>query len=76
MLNFPSFPWSFKTPIQIFPFLDLPKMANGKAKWQMLQCLIWTIFDIQTINLINCEGLKEVSHKFDIFPFKAAPPGA
>ena len=29
-----------------YPYL--PKMANGNGKWQMWQCLIWAIFDIQT----------------------------
>ena len=35
-------------------FLDLPKMANGKAKWQIWQCLFWAILDVQT----NYGGLK------------------
>ena len=33
---------------QKLPFLDLPKMANGNGKWQMWQCIIWAIFDVQT----------------------------
>ena len=33
---------------QKLPYPDLPKMANGNGKWQMWQCLIWAIFDIQT----------------------------
>ena len=33
---------------QKLPYSDLPKMANGNGKWQMWQCLIWAIFDLQT----------------------------
>ena len=36
------------------PFLDLPKMAHGNAKWQMWQCITWSIFDVE----ISFGGLK------------------
>ena len=39
---------------QKLPFLDLLKMANGNVKWQMWQCIIWSIFDVQ----ISYGGLK------------------
>ena len=30
------------------PYPALPKMANGKAKWHIWQCLLLAIFDLQT----------------------------
>ena len=28
-------------------------MANGKAKWQLWQCVLWAIFDVQTSYIYN-----------------------
>ena len=34
-------------------FLDLPKMANGKAKWQIWQWVLWVIFDLRIEFLVK-----------------------
>ena len=47
-------------------FLDLPKMANGNGNWQIWQCIIWSIFDVQTsagglkVSEFNQESISEV----------------
>ena len=49
-------------------FLDLPKMANGKAKWQIWQYVIWAIFDVHTshgglkVSEFNQEFISEVKN--------------
>ena len=51
---------------QKLPFLDLPKMANGNGKWQLWQCIIWSIFDVQTspgglkVSEFNQESISEL----------------
>ena len=48
---------------QKLPYPDLPKMANGNGKWQMWQCLIWAIFDIQTSH--GCPKVSEFYQESD-----------
>ena len=47
---------------QKLSFLDLPKMANGKAKWQIWQCVLWAIFDVQTS--YGCLKVSEFDQEF------------